>query len=218
MKPALVATFMLTLSAQQINVVIDDGDGKIPAIRRTDPREEPALAKIVDERSPGVTAAIFSLGYLAKPAPRTREILRDAARSPEIAISYPAICSLWRTDDPEWLKIASTALPKLTRTQQMHIARLLFLAGDYTAWPLLRSQLLDMLAAPDDPGGYLKSDVFGMLNAASNMRDDASGRTTGGSEGAALRDLRAQLAKRPAASRERIAKILDSYIPETLVQ
>jgi hypothetical protein len=199
--------FILLLGQQdpgQIQIQLDDGNDRIPAIRRTDARDEPALVKIVEQRGPGAMSALFSLGYLREPAPRTREVLREAASSNELLTAYPAICSLWRIDDAEWRRLALAAIPKLARSQQLHVANLLFRDGDYSAWKILREPMLDLLAMPGSEQ-HLQPQVFGLIAAAWMMREDAPGEP--------LRDLRRMLVLRPAgpAERERLSKMLDEF-------
>ncbi len=186
----------------QINIVLND-EGKIPAIRRTDPRDEPVLLKIVEERSPGTMAALFALGYLREPTPRTRDTLRAAARSAELLNSYPAICSLWRIDDPEWETLAAGALPRLARLQQLHVASLLFRAGEYSRWPLMRDRMIETILAAQPADERLKGDVFQMIAAAWRMTD-------GDGEGASLRDLRRRLGERPEG------RFLEEFDPRTV--
>jgi hypothetical protein len=196
----MILVMMLALQSQ-INIQLDDSkDRGIPAIRRTDPKDEPALVKIVEQRGPGAMSALFSLGYLRDPAPRTLEVLRDAASSKESLIAYPAICSLWRIDDPQWRNLALTAMPRLPHSQRFHLAGLLFRAGDYNAWPLLREALLDLLAVPGSEE-KLKFDVYSMIAAAWEVKP-----------GEPLRDLRQLLSKRlSAAERERTGRLLDEF-------
>ena len=192
---------------EQLDVVLNEPQGGLPAIRRTNPRDEPLLVKIVEERQPGTMAALFTLGYLRDPSPHTREVLRAAARSTEVLLSYPALCSLWRIDDTEWRTLAASALPRLTKTQQLHIASLLFRAGEFSRWPFVREQLLDLLAIPGSEQ-RLKLDVFAVVEAAWGMKDDAG-------EGASLRDLQRLLSKRPSsAERERSGKMLEEFNPK----
>jgi hypothetical protein len=200
----MIHLVMLAALQGQINIQIDDSkDRGIPAVRRTDPRDEPALVKIVEQRGPGAMSALFSLGYLRDPAPRTLEVLRDAASSEESLVAYPAICSLWRIDDPQWRSRALTALPRLTHSQRFHLADLLFRSGDFSAWPLLRESLLDLLAIPGSEE-KLKFDVYSMIAAAWEMKPKELGEP--------LRDLRRLLSKRGSSvERERSGKLLDEF-------
>ena len=202
----MILVMLLALSAQQpqgqINIQLDDSKDRIPAIRRTDPRDESALVKIVEQRGPGSMAALFSLGYLRDPAPRTLEVLREAAAAKEIMVSYPAICALWRIDDANWRTLALAALPRRARSQPLHLAGLLFRAGDFNAWALLREPLLDLLAIPGSEA-ILKFDAYSLIAAAWEMKDEP---------GEPLRDLRRLLAKRGSAEeRERSGKMLDEF-------
>jgi len=199
-------TALLLISAlvaqADINIQLDDSKDRIPAIRRTNPRDEPVLVKIVEERGPGSMSALFSLGYLRDPAPRTLEVLRDAAVAPEILVSYPAICSLWRIDDPAWRTLATAALPRLARSQQLHLAGLLFRAGDFSAWRLLREPVLDMLAVPGSEE-KLKFDAYSLIAGAWMMKEEP---------GEPMRDLRKLLSKRESAQeRDRTGKLLDEF-------
>ncbi len=187
----------------QIHIHLNDGHDRIPAIRRTDPKDEPALVKIAEQRGPGAMQALFSLGYLRDPLPRTLEVLREAASAKESLISYPALCSLWRLDDPQWRTLTLVAAPRLAHSQRFHLAGLLFRAGDFQIWPLLRGQLLDLLAIPGSEE-KLANDVYALIAAAWEMAPDKPGEP--------LRDLRALLASRPSeAERERSGKLLDGF-------